>query len=156
MLTVKSARLPVWNNTDHTTITLLVTFEETAEAFGEIPFTASPHDCEAHGQALYEAAVAGEYGVVAEYVAATFTTDQLEAKARVWRDSEITASQWLIERHRDQVETSTATTLTAEQYTELQAYRQTLRDWPTALSFPEDTTKPVAPDWLAAAVADKS
>lgn len=145
MLTVKNAHSPVWSDADHTTINLLVTFEETANTLGEMPFTASPNDCEAHGQAIYAAAVVGEYGAVSEYVAPTFTTDQLEVKARAWRDTEITASQWLVDRHRDQAEAGTATTLTADQYSALLVYRQALRDWPSVADFPADSTMPAAP-----------
>jgi hypothetical protein len=36
--------------------------------FGEIPFTASPHDVEEHGRYLFARAMAGEFGPVAEYV----------------------------------------------------------------------------------------
>lgn len=37
--------------------------------FGLIPFTASPHDVEDHGRDLYVRAKAGEFGLVAPYVA---------------------------------------------------------------------------------------
>lgn len=88
--------------------------------------------------------------------AAQTTAADLAADGRAWRDAEVTASQWLVERHRDQVETSTATTLTTEQYSALQVYRQALRDWPTADGFPADSSRPAAPDWLAAAEAEAS
>ena len=35
---------------------------------GWIPFTASPDDVEEHGRVLYEKAVSGEFGDIAEYV----------------------------------------------------------------------------------------
>ncbi|VVQ16939.1 hypothetical protein PS914_05934 [Pseudomonas fluorescens] len=66
MLTVKSARLPQWNNTEHTSLNLQVTFEETAETLGEVPFTASPEDNEAHGRDLFARALALEFGSVLE------------------------------------------------------------------------------------------
>ena len=66
MLTVKSAREPQWNNTDRTSLNLLVTFEETAETLGEMPFTASPDDCEGYGRDLFARAVALEFGSILE------------------------------------------------------------------------------------------
>ncbi|WP_338919205.1 phage tail assembly chaperone [Pseudomonas silesiensis] len=66
MLTVKSARAPRWNNAEHTSLNLQVTFAETAETLGEMPFTASPEDNEAHGRDLFARAVALEFGPVQE------------------------------------------------------------------------------------------
>ena len=57
---------PRWANSEQTLIDLVVKWDEVAE---ELPFTASPTDTEAHGRALFAAAVAGEFGPVAEYVA---------------------------------------------------------------------------------------
>ncbi|MDF3932308.1 phage tail assembly chaperone [Pseudomonas citronellolis] len=84
----------------------------------------------------------------------TDTTAQLVAQAssaRGERDAELEESQWLVERHRDQVSAGTVTNLSAEQFSELLVYRQALRDWPVASGFPAEASKPVAPDWLAAA-----
>lgn len=36
--------------------------------YGWIPFTASPDDVEAHGREIYQAAIAGDFGPVAEYI----------------------------------------------------------------------------------------
>lgn len=124
----------------------------TFTALGAVPFTLCPNDPTAHGAELYAAAIAGTYGAIAEYQAPA--ADVQEAQARYWRDNELTASQWLVERHRDQVEAGSATTLTAAQYSALQVYRQALRDWPTASGFPADAIRPAAPDWLAAAEAE--
>lgn len=66
MLTILSARSPVWNDSVHTSLNLFVTFEETAATLGEVPFTASPYDCEAHGRDLFARAIAREFGAVAE------------------------------------------------------------------------------------------
>ncbi|GLH37536.1 tail fiber assembly protein [Pseudomonas moraviensis] len=66
MMTIVSARQPCWNDVEHTSLNLLVTFEETSDSLGEIPFTASPKDPEPHGRELFERAVALEYGEIAE------------------------------------------------------------------------------------------
>lgn len=66
---------------------------------------------------------------------------------RAQRDAELAKSGWLVERHRDELEHLTATTLTASQYAELQTYRQQLRDWPAQQGWP-DIDMPNTPDWL--------
>lgn len=76
------------------------------------------------------------------------TEVELVAKERAWRDAELAKSDPIVARHRDQVESGLTTTLTADQYTELQAYRTLLRDWPTHEQFPDATGRPVAPEWL--------
>ena len=54
-----------WANAEHTMINVAL---ET-DVFGEIPFSASPDDVEAHGREIFADAVAGKFGVIAEYVA---------------------------------------------------------------------------------------
>lgn len=76
------------------------------------------------------------------------TEVELVAKERAWRDAELAKSDPIVARQRDQVESGLTTTLTADQYTELQAYRTLLRDWPTHEQFPDATGRPVAPEWL--------
>ncbi|MGH8381030.1 phage tail assembly chaperone [Pseudomonas sp.] len=68
---------------------------------------------------------------------------------RAWRDAELANLVWLRDRHRDQLEIGAATTLTAEQFTELLTYMQALRDWPQSEQFPEIEHRPVAPPWIA-------
>lgn len=66
MMTILSARQPCWNDVEHTSLNLLVTFEETRDSLGEVPFTASPKDPEPHGRELFERAITLEYGDIAE------------------------------------------------------------------------------------------
>jgi len=56
---------PIWTNAEHTMIDCEVTFDE----IGTVPFTATPNDTEEHGRDIYAKAVAGEFGVINEYVA---------------------------------------------------------------------------------------
>lgn len=77
------------------------------------------------------------------------TVEQLSIVARTWRDSRLGASQWVIDRHRDQVDAGISLTLTGDQYAELMIYRQALRDWPLDTDFPQDQSKPAPPVWLA-------
>lgn len=73
----------------------------------------------------------------------------LESHERAWRDAELASVMWLRERHRDQVEISEQTTLTAEQFAELLVYMQALRDWPQSPDFPAIEQRPAAPAWIA-------
>lgn len=68
---------------------------------------------------------------------------------RKWRDAELSAFMWLRERHRDQLDIGTTTTLTSEQFNELLVYIQALRDWPQSPHFPDTEQRPVAPPWIA-------
>lgn len=77
------------------------------------------------------------------------TTEQLAAIERRWRDSEVSASEWLVARHRDEQDMQLSTTLTAEQFAELLDYRQALRDWPQTTVFPDASQRPIAPTWIA-------
>lgn len=60
-----SVRNPQWANAGHTAVDMEIDHVR----FGWIHFSASPDDGEDHCRALYSAAVAGEFGVIAEYVA---------------------------------------------------------------------------------------
>lgn len=74
--------------------------------------------------------------------------DYLSEVERAWRDGQLASSDSLVLRHRDEVEAGSDTSLTADQYTELQAYRRQLRDWPRGEQFPLAEHRPVAPSWL--------
>lgn len=74
---------------------------------------------------------------------------ELAAVERVWRDGQLTATQWLTGRHRDEIDLGDALTLTADQYVELLTFRKALRDWPQGAQFPYATHRPAPPDWMA-------
>ncbi|WJK10266.1 phage tail assembly chaperone [Pseudomonas fluorescens] len=76
--------------------------------------------------------------------------EALAAVERAWRDAQLALTDPLVSRHRDEIEGGGATSLTLEQYTELQAYRRQLRDWPQGEQFPLVEHRPVAPSWLTA------
>ncbi|MCY7258964.1 phage tail assembly chaperone [Pseudomonas protegens] len=71
------------------------------------------------------------------------------AQERHWRDAELVSVMWLRERHRDQAEIGTPTTLKGDQFSELLVYMQSLRDWPQSPDFPQIEHRPVAPPWIA-------
>ena len=54
----------------------------------------------------------------------------------------------MVARDLDELEDVGGTTLTTDQYTELQAYRRALRDWPQNSFFPFTERRPATPRWL--------
>jgi len=77
------------------------------------------------------------------------TADEMAATERVWRDLRLAETDSVVTRHRDELESGGPTTLTAEQYADLQGYRRQLRDWPQGAEFPLADHRPIAPPWLA-------
>lgn len=77
------------------------------------------------------------------------STTEMAAIERLWRDGELDATEWLRNRHRDQLDLGVTTTLSGEQFTELLQYLQALRDWPAVEAFPDSAQRPVAPPWIA-------
>ena len=90
MLTVKSAREPQWNNAEHTSLNLQVTFAETAETLGEMPFTASPEDNEEHGRDVFARAVALEFGPVLEPSSEVLVQAALRTRSRLMAEASAT------------------------------------------------------------------
>ncbi len=76
------------------------------------------------------------------------TADEMAATERVWRDLRLAETDSVVTRHRDELESGGPTTLTAEQYTDLQGYRRQLRDWPQGTEFPLVDHRPAPPPWL--------
>lgn len=68
---------------------------------------------------------------------------------RDWRDAELSRIYWLRERHRDEQELKAETTLSTEQFNELLAYIQQLRDWPQSIQFPTAEHRPMRPQWVS-------
>lgn len=77
------------------------------------------------------------------------TTAERATTMRAQRDKLMDSTQWLVARHRDQVDGGMPTTLTAEQYKGLLAFRQALRDLPEQNGFP-DVSFPKPTDFLPA------
>jgi len=74
--------------------------------------------------------------------------EALAEAERAWRDVQLALTDPQVSRHRDEVEDGGATSITANQYTELQSYRRQLRDWPQGAQFPLAEHRPIAPVWL--------
>lgn len=72
---ITDVKHPVWANAEHTMINVMATHSE----FGEIPFSASSDDVEAHGREIFADAIAGKFGPVAEYMAHVPTAEEIRA-----------------------------------------------------------------------------
>ena len=129
---IEYAKDPRWANAEHTMIDLTVRFAEISE---DLPFTASPDDCEEHGRAIFAAAVAGEYGEIAEFVPYVPSIEELEAQAREQRDVLLAASDW--------TQLPDVPEATREAWA---VYRQALRDVPQQDGFPENIDWPAKPE----------
>jgi hypothetical protein len=77
------------------------------------------------------------------------SAEVLAAIERQWRDERLLVTDGVVSRQRDEQEGGGTTTLTQVQYSEVQAYRQLLRNWPEVGDFPLIEHRPVAPPWLA-------
>lgn len=75
--------------------------------------------------------------------------EELIRRERLWRDRTLADTDSLVVRHRDELEVVRATTLTVEQYRELQVFRLALRDWTQSPRFPVVEYRPSPPTWLA-------
>lgn len=153
MLTVLNARNPVWNDAAQTSLNLWVTFEETAETLGEMPFTASPADNEDYGRALFERAVALEFGPIsappAPALALAQTAELNRTRLSALATATISTLQTALETLQDAVRLSLATTAEADslplKQAELEAWRtyrvylsriETQPGYPTSIEWP--------------------
>lgn len=76
------------------------------------------------------------------------SAEQVAAIERKWRDGQLAATDGLVARHRDELETG-ETTLQVTQYQELQVWRKLLREWPQSTEFPDVQHRPPVPVWIA-------
>ena len=71
--------------------------------------------------------------------------EQQVQRERFWRDTELVRTDMLVARHRDELDAGRITTLTDEQYRQLQSYRLALRGWPEQTGFPDELLRPEVP-----------
>lgn len=74
-MNIQYAKNPRWSDSAHTMIDLIIKIVGLDE---EIPFTAISNDIEDHGRKLFQSAVGGEFGPIAEYQAPVLSDDQLK------------------------------------------------------------------------------
>ncbi|WP_202369550.1 phage tail protein [Pseudomonas sp. MWU318] len=75
--------------------------------------------------------------------------EQAAELERSWRDGQLSRTDGVVSRQRDELEAGIPTTFTVEQYAELQLFRHQLRNWPQEAFFPFQEHRPIAPDWLS-------
>lgn len=73
------------------------------------------------------------------------TTEQRTGDLLQRRDAALQQTDWLVSRHRDEIELGGPTTLTAETYRALQSWRQALRSISDAAGFPDVELPPKPP-----------
>ncbi|QXI44448.1 phage tail assembly chaperone [Pseudomonas wayambapalatensis] len=83
-----------------------------------------------------------------QFTASAASIEVLAEIERSWRDHVLASTQWLMSRHRDELELNGSSTLSAAQYAELLNFRQYLRNWPASTQFPQTAQRPRSPDWL--------
>jgi hypothetical protein len=84
------AKDPRWANAEQTLIDLIIKWDSYPE---ELPFTANPNDTEAYCRQIYAAAVEGQFGRVAAYVAPIANAGQNKATA----EKRLQATDWVNE-----------------------------------------------------------
>lgn len=100
------------------------------------------------GQLLGKWLVADEKGYPVLIDPPPLSDELLSANERAWRSLQLVLTDGVVTRHRDEIEEGSTTTLTLQQYAELQSYRRLLRNWPEAGEFPLSEHRPPAPTWL--------
>lgn len=122
--TINSARNPKWANQARTSIDLEVDFDEVDEEY--VLFNAHPDDIVSWGPELYNRALAGEFGEIAEFeVPADITGEDAINEVRACRNA-------LLEDFVDPLVTNPLRwdQLSAEKQQEWKDYRQALLDLP--------------------------
>lgn len=108
--------------------------------YGWIPFTASPHDPEQHGREIYAAAMAGDFGEIAEYVEPIKTAEEKAAEVRAERDDRLKVLDVIVSNPLRWDGFS------IELKGELSTYRQALLDVPQQSGFPDIIVWPEMPE----------
>lgn len=101
------------------------------------------------GQGKGKCIVAGNDGYPVLNDLPPLPKEVLVINERDWRLQQLTVTDGVVARHRDEVEEGIHITLTTVQYAELQAYRRALRNWPEVDEFPLINSRPQPPKWLS-------
>ena len=124
---------PSWADAEHTAIVCDVDFDDLSEA--TVPFAAVASGDYPHSHEIFARCVAGDFGVIAEYVPPPPpTTEQLASAARSKRNTLLTETDWTQAGDVPQV--------TKDLWA---PYRQALREVPEQVGFPTDIVWPVKP-----------
>ncbi|ANF84668.1 Phage tail protein [Pseudomonas antarctica] len=128
-------------------------FDVLAERGSEVPEGAVEISVNAYAE-LFEgqskqkriAADSAGYPILVDQLAASIEVQEINERA--WRDTQLKETDGVIARHRDELEAGLKSTLSTEQYNELQTYRRLLRSWPESEHFPLFDHRPFGPIWF--------
>lgn len=114
-----------------------------------IEITTAEHATLLTGQSAGQRIEADEHGRPVLRDAPALDNDALADAARARRDELLTATEWIVWRHRDEIDAGHEAALSAADYSALLGYRQKLRDLPEQDGFPQIINWPAPPeDWL--------
>ena len=77
------------------------------------------------------------------------SSEELADQERLWRDRELSRTEWLVTRHRDEKDMGKVTSISLDEFSELLSYRDLLREWPNKSAFPDVSKRPQSPEWLS-------
>lgn len=142
--TINSARNPKWANYRKSSINIEVDFDELDEEY--VDFNAHPDDIVSWGPELYNRAVAGEFGEIAEFeVPADVTGEDAANQIRAMRDT-------ILEAKVDPIVSNPLrwNAMTEAKQQEWTDYRQALLDLPSTQSSAYQTfnTTTESMDWV--------
>lgn len=124
---------PVWANAEHTIINCNVDFDGLPEAL--VPFSAVASGDYPHSHEIFAQCVAGDFGVIAEYVPPPApTTEELASAARSKRNRLLAETDW--------TQAGDVPQATKDLWA---PYRQALREVPEQVGFPTDIVWPTKP-----------
>lgn len=133
---------PKWANQEHTLIDCEVDFDDLDDVF--VPFTANPLDTgNPSSKQIFDECVAGDYGVVAEYVPYVPTQEELAAQVRAQRDALLQKLDSIVGNPLRWA------SFTTEQQTAWANYRQALLDVPQQAGFPNTINWATKPEGAA-------
>lgn len=108
---------------------------------GEIPFTATPDDSEAHGREIYSLAKGGKFGEVSPYDGPS-PDEQKASTIRQQRDYLLSELDVVVSNPLRYAEFS------EEEKSQIAVYRQALLDVPQQDGFPDSVDWPAKPEFL--------
>jgi hypothetical protein len=133
---------PKWANQEHTLIDCEVDFDDLDDVF--VTFTANPLDTgNPSSKQIFDECVAGDYGVVAEYVPYVPTQEELAAQVRAQRDALLQKLDSIVGNPLRWA------SFTTEQQTAWANYRQALLDVPQQAGFPNTINWATKPEGAA-------
>jgi hypothetical protein len=140
MLKFSKASQPSWVDATQTGISLRVTFD----GLGELPFTATPDDGEAHGREIFQRAVAGEFGEIAPHTPPS--SEQLLAEASAQKSRLLQQAAERIAPLADSAELGVATADELQRLYDWKMYRVELNRVEQQPGYPETLMWPTPPE----------